>query len=489
MFLGGKREMMQMIHYPVKGRKLDEVLSQKTLDVLLTQLEEWQQGPGVFGRLHLHSCWGTVSVLDKGYQGESVHQFEEQMNLFKRIYQKSGNPKWRLLVDAMASHLLYLQEESGGFIHSGAEFEPMFSTIACPIHLFTPMMILSEYYVWPYANEDIKALIPDALKRHFEFAVNSIWKIGNTSKRPLDFPGWCGVTNQDLYATAAIAVMSETFELPEIYEQYGKPVLEYYLTSDYYYPEIGLFERGDGTNFAERTMYLNIILNLLWKLYEHKEEKAARDAYYNVAGHLFDAVFVGNDGLTYLARGAKTHETDKSKVYGWEYGAIAFDGYPGLIRHMEQYLRKFPNPQKQQVVEELKDTLAAYVRADGTIPMGIFNPNPMFSLVSNPEGGGWAQFVMDELGEQGWREPQKAKLPCIHRTLGDFTWKQQGRYWAIEEKGERVFGGYTRYAAGVVKGPDALPVLGDFTCLEDAQILEQYSGEYLKTGEMPHRCQ
>ena len=480
---------MKWIQYPVKGRKLEDVLSQNTLDRLLTQLEQWQQGPGVFGKLHLHSCWGTVSVLDKGYQGESVHQFNGQMDLFKRLYQKSGNPKWRLLVDAMASHLLYLQEESGGFIHSGAEFEPMFSTVACPIHLFWPMTVLSKYYLWPYANEDIKGLIPDVLKRHFKFAVDSIWKIGNTHKRPLDFPGWCGVTNQDLCATAAIAMMSEVFDMPEIYEQYGKPVLDYYLSPAYYYKEIGLFERGDGKNFAERTVYLDIVLEMLWRLYELKEENEALEAYYNVAGHLFDAVFVGEDGLTYLARGAKTHETDKSKVMGWEYGAIAFDGYPGLIRHMEQYLRKYPDPKKTKIVERLKNTLAAYVREDGTIPMGIFNPNPMFSLVSNPEGGGWAQFIMDELGEDNWSEPQKTELPCIHRTLGDYAWKQKGRYWAMEEKGVRVFGGYTRYAAGVVKGPDALPVLGDFDCLNEAEITETYTDDYLKRGEMPHRCQ
>ncbi len=480
--------MSTMIQYPIKGRKLGDVLSQHTLDLLMTQLEEWQQGPGVFGALHLHSCWGTVSVLDKGYQGESVSRFGGLMGLFKRIYEKTGNPKWRMTVDAMASHLLYLQEESGGFIHSGAEFEPMFSTIACPIHLFTPMMVLSEYYNWPHANEDIKALIPDALKRHFAFAVDSIWKIGNTHKRPLDFPGWCGVTNQDLYATAAIALFSETFDQPQAYEQYGKPVLDYYLTSDYYHKDIGLFERGDGNNFAERTVYHNIVLNLLWKLYEIKGETAALDAYYNVAGHLFDAVFVGDDGLTYLARGAKTDPVDKSKVYGWEYGAIAFDGYPGLIGHMKRYLQKYPDAQKAEIVEQLKDTIAAYVREDGTIPMGIFNPNPMFSLVSNPEGGGWAQFVMNELGEENWREPQKVALPCIHRTLGDFTWKQQGRYWAMEEKGVRKFGGYTRYDAGVVKGPDALPVLGDFDCLENPDIVETLPDDYLKGMEKPHRC-
>lgn len=481
--------MMKMIQYPVKGRKLADVLSQKTLDTLFTQLEEWQQGPGVFGKLHLHACWGTVSVLDKRYQGESVSRFEGLMRVFRRIYEKCGNPKWRMLNDAMAAHLLYLQEENGGFIHSGSEFEPMFSTIACPIHMFAPMMMLTEYYNCPYANEDIKALIPDALKRHFEFAVNSTWKVGNGYKRPLDFPGWCGVTNQDLFATAAIALFSETFNEPLAYEQYGKPVLDYYLTSEYYHKDIGLFERGDGKNFAERTLYLNIVLTLLWKLFEVKQEQQAKDAYYNVAGHLFDAVFVGNDGLTYLARGAKTHATDKSKVYGWEYGAIAFDGYPGLIRHMEEYLRKYPNDEKRAVVESLKDTLAAYVREDGTIPIGVFNPNPMFSLVSNPEGGDWAQFIMDELGEENWSEPQKTHLPCIHRTLGDYAWKQKGRYWAMEEKGVRVFGGYTRYAAGVVKGPDEMPVLGDFNGLEQAEILEQYNGDYLETGDVPHRCQ
>ncbi|MBR3844919.1 MAG: hypothetical protein IKM39_05375 [Clostridia bacterium] len=479
--------MTAMIQYPIKGRKLKDVLSQHTLDMLLTQLDHWKQGPGVYGRLHLHSCWGTVSVLDKGYHGESVHTFSSLIKLFERIYEKSGNPKWRMDVDAMVQHLLYLQDENGGFIHSGGEFEPMFNTAACPIHFFNPMMTLCEYYQWPFANEDIKALIPEAVERHFEFAKNSIWMIGNASKRPLPFPGWCGVTNQDLYATVAIATMAKVFNKPEIYEQYGKPVVDYYLSDAYYYKDIGLFERGDGTNFAERTVYLSIIMNMLWKLHGFTGEQRLIDAYYNVAGHLFDAVFVGEDGLTYLARGAKTDAKDKSKVYGWEYGAIAFDGYPGLIRHMERYLTAYPDVQKSQIVEQLKDTVAAYVFVDGTIPMGIFNSNPVFSIASNSEGGGWAQFVMDELGEDNWHEPQRVELPCVHRRLGDFTWKQQERLWAIEEKGVRKFGGFTRYAAGVVKGPDAQLVEGSFDTLEAPDFIETLDAGYLETEEKPFR--
>ena len=48
---------MQTIQYPIKGRRLEETVNQHTLDMLITQMEDWQQGPGVIGRLNLHACW------------------------------------------------------------------------------------------------------------------------------------------------------------------------------------------------------------------------------------------------------------------------------------------------------------------------------------------------------------------------------------------------------------------------------------------------
>ncbi len=465
---------MTTIQYPVKGRKLNEVITQETLDLLLAQWSEWQQGPGVIGRLNLHSCWGTASVLDRKYQGETIQIIATQMRIARRLYDRTKNPKWRMLANGMASHILYLQDDCGGFIHSSAEFEPTFDTRGCPIHFFFPIIALCEYYEWEYADASIKALIPDAIERHYQYMIKEIWQIGcgNPYKnyRPLPFPGWCGVTNQDLVATGALALCMKVFGRKEQYETYGKPVLDYYLSDEYYYEQIGLFERGDGQNFAERTVYYDIILEMLELLYQVTGEQRLREVYDNVTGHLFDALFVGEDGLTYLARGAITDREDKSKVYGWEYGAIAFNGYPSLITHMQHYLDRHPNDQKQAQLESLKDTLAAYVFADGTIPMGIFNPNPLFTVAETPDSGSWISFVMDFLGED-WQDPRPIKIPAIHRHHKNFTWKQNGRYWAIEEDGARKYGGFTRYVAGITVG-DELPIVGNFDLLSHADVTE-----------------
>lgn len=466
---------MTTIHYPVKGRKLKDVINQNTLDMLIAQWENWQQGPGVIGRLNLHACWGTASVLDRGYQGETIQILGMQMRVVRELYEKTGNPKWRALANAMASHILYLQDKSGGFIHSSAEFEPTFDTRGCPIHFFYPIIALCEYYAWEHADESVKALIPDAVDRHWEFMVNNIWQIGCDNRflprRPLPFPGWCGVTNQDLVAVGALAMCMKVFGQTERYEQYGKPVLDNYLSDAFYYKDIGLFERGDGINFAERTVYYDIILEMMQLIYSVTGEQRLMDVYDNVTAHLFDAVFVGDDGLTYLARGAKTDMKDKSKVYGWEYGAIAFSGYPSLIAHMEIYLDRHPNAEKSEALERLKDTLAAYVFADGTIPLGIFNPNPLFSVVGNPDTGSWISFVMHMLGDS-MQDPRPVDLPAIHRTHKNITWKQNERFWSIEEDDVRKYAGYSRYPAGIVIGAEGDPITGSFDVLNEANVIE-----------------
>ena len=51
---------MQEIHYPRKGLKLSDVYTQETLDKLLSQIDQWMQGPGVVGGLLLHGCWGKT---------------------------------------------------------------------------------------------------------------------------------------------------------------------------------------------------------------------------------------------------------------------------------------------------------------------------------------------------------------------------------------------------------------------------------------------
>ena len=462
---------MQTIHYPVKGRKLNDVITQQTLDQLLAQWDNWQQAGGSVGQLNLHPCWGTTSVLEKGYQGESISRLTGFMQTAMLLYDTFGTPRWRVLANAMASQILYLQDESGAFIHSTAEFEPSFDTAGCPIHFFTPILGLCDYYQWPHADESINALIPTAVERHYAYMTANIWRIGCAAHRPLPFPGWCGVTNQDLVATAAIATASRLFDHPEWYERHGRPVLDRCLSDENYYKAIGLFERGDGHNFAERTTYYNIILNMLKRLYDQLGEDRLLDAFDNVVAHLFDAAFVGADGLTYLARGAITDPVDKTRVLGWEKGTVAFSTYCETLSFMYEYLTRHPSAEKQAVVDRLEDTLAAYVLVDGTLPAGLFGQNPLFAVAVMPDHGPWIRFVLDRLGDAA-QDPRPVQPLVLHRTHKNFTWKQKGRLWAIEKDGVRCFGAFSRYPAGIVQGPEGEPMLGAFADLEVPDVVE-----------------
>ena len=263
----------------------------------------------------------------------------------------------------------------------------------------------------------------------------------------------------------------KAFGNKERYEKYGLPVLEHYLSPAYYHEKIGLFERGDSKNFAERSVYYSHIFEMLEIIYNITGDQRLYDAYHNVASHLFDAAFVANDGLTYLARGAITDPVDKSKVLGWEYDAIAFDHYPILIRHMQKHLNVYPDEEKQQILDCLLETVAAYVLVDGSLPMGLLHKNPLFEIVSTPGIGWYEEVIMDHIGD-ALKDPEPVALPALHRHSGNMTWKQKGRLWSIEENGERKYGGYTRYVAGIVKGENAQPVLGRFDALESPDYIE-----------------
>ena len=65
--------------------------------------------------------------------------------------------------------------------------------------------------------------------------------------------------------------------------------------------------------------------------------------------------------------------------------------------------------------------------------MGIFNPNPLFTVASVPDCEGYLRLVMDILGDS-LRDPQRVELPAVHRRQGNLTWKQNGRLWAIRGK-------------------------------------------------------
>lgn len=485
----GRREvlMMETITYPRKGLSMSDVFNQQLLDRITAQFETWMQGPGIMGGLQMHSCWGKTSVLGKRYQGQTICEYEFFSACAMQLYERTGNPKWKRMVNDFISNVLYLQEPDGGFRHATAEFEPTFtSSPSCPIHQCKPILTLLDYAAWEHADDVLKALIRPAIDRHWDWFQKTFWLRGNGGHHPLPYPaGWCGVTNQDLVAIAALAAYGKLYGDWSRYETYGRPALDVYLSPSYYYEQMGLFERGDGTNFAERTPYYTVILMMLKRIYAATSDARLPGVMDNVVNHLFDAAYTAPDGLTHLAWGATTDAGDKSHVTGWIRTPVTFSAYPGLIPFMEDYLARHPGSQndsqndsqdhsrKQAVLDGLKESLCAYIFADGFLPAALWPKDPILSVTSAPDtdkGLLWL-YAIRYLGDS-LQDPAPVSPRCVHRRLGNYTWKQRGKLWAIERDGERVFGGYTPLAFGITYGPDEEPALGSFAELEECDVLE-----------------
>lgn len=463
---------MKEITYPIRSRTLKDIATQETLDNLIAQIENWQQGVGNYGLLNLHSCWGKTSVLDKRYQGQTVSNYQGLAAVFKRLYETTKNPKWWHKTNDVIRNVLYLQQPDGGFRHASSEFEPTFDSHAtCPIHQGKAALTLLEYYDWEYADSKIKELIKPAIDRHWEYFNDYFWCLGNAGRRPHPYKaGWCGVTNQDLVAVAMLAYYYKCFGDKSRYDEFGKPTLDLILSDEYYYKDMGLFERGDGENFTERTPYYVIIIHMLETIYSIMHDERIPDVIDNVVCHLFDAAYTGEDGLIHLAWGAKTDEKDKSHVTGWIQTPTVFDSYIDIIKLMDKYLKKHPDEEKQRILDSLTETFCAYFYCDGTIPAALWGKNPIFEIFVRPGRDGLIMLIMDLLGDNV-QDPKPAEPLCIHRKYGEYTFKQKDKYWAIEENGKRLYGGYTPCAFGITHGDEA-PVFGNFDLLDTPDIVE-----------------
>ncbi len=464
---------MKQICYPIRGRRPEDVFTQELVEQLAHRLELWQQGPGVFGSLHLHGCWGQASVLDKRYQGESVCTYNSVMEALIYFYDHTKEEKWRIMANNLASNILFLQTENGGFRHASNEFEPTFSPEeTCPIHQGHVILGLLYYAGWAYADESIRARVKPAIDRHWDWFLHKFWLRGNGGVGP--FPGkagYCGVTNQDLTIVWMLAEYGHTFGEWERYNTYGKPCLDDYLSDLFYYKEIGLFERGDHGqhNFCERTHYNGIILGCLEAIYQYTADPIIPPVIENVTAHLFDAAFIGEDGCQHLAWGAETDPDDKTFVKSWIKAPIT-PSYLPILHFMELYLKAHPDEEKQKIYEGLVETFCAYVYSDGSYPISFKSKNPYFSIVSRVD---W-DLLTEAIRRMG-DNLQPLKTPadlCIHRRTGDYTWKQKGEWWVIEEKGVRQYGGYTRYMAGVTIGPDEEAITGSYAILDECDLEE-----------------
>jgi len=470
--------MMGQFVYPAKNADVEAVLSQDTLNRLTSLLYSWEQGAGSIGGLMLHACWGETSVLARRYQGQTTFFIRPLLQGSMKLYAMTGDPRWRKRANDAVSNILFLQDPEGGFRHAAAEFEPMYETNGnrgtCPIHQCLPVLALLDYMEWAHADETLKQLVRPAIDLHWDWFQRHFWRVGNGyKKKPLDFPGWCGVTNQDLIVIACLAKYAQLFGDRSRFDEFGLPSLRHYLSPAYYHERIGLMERGDSYNFTERTVYNDIIITMLHKINEWMRDEQICDIADNITRHLFDALFYGEDGLLHLSWGAVTDPEDKSHVKEWIRTPITLGAaYPGLLTCMKDYLRRHPDEKRAEQVLQLERTIASYVYADGTLPSAIAADDPLLSIATTPAYGvNFWLYLIERLGSRV-RSPEAVPLPGIRRTAGDVVWKTSGKLWEIERSGKRAFAGYKRLPSGVLIGPDErLPGI-DFDELERCDIAE-----------------
>ncbi|MDD2362154.1 MAG: hypothetical protein PHH84_04245 [Oscillospiraceae bacterium] len=465
--------MSKQIMYP-REVSPEEALSQRTLDRLTSVLFEWQQGPGNIGGLNLHGCWGTTSVLDKRYQGQTVSTYYYLLDGIMTLYDRTNNPRWKRLADDVISNILFLQCTDGGFRHAAAEFEPVYtSNPTCPIHQCLPILALLDYASWEHADKTLKDMIRPAVDKHWNH-FNESWLSGTRWQSPLKYGGgWCGVTNQDLVAVAALTKYGRLYGDFSRYEEFGKKALDAYFSPVYYHEKIGLFERGDGPNFAERTPYYHIILEMLRRIYDDVGDQRIPGIIDNICLHLFDAAYVAPDGHTHLAWGAKTDSNDKSRVLDWIRTPIVFGSYNDLIENMQDYLNRNYDPEKDAVVKALMKSFSAYIFDDGSIPSTLFPKNPILSIAATPNSGttNFWRWLIKYLGENV-KDPEIIPTVGVCRTIGKYTWKSKGTLWSIECGGKRVYGGYKPLLHGITLGEEETPACGDFNQLDEFDVTE-----------------
>src|SRR5690606_21946778 len=158
---------------------------------------------------------------------------------------------------------------------------------------------------WEHADPQRAAAVRAAVDAHLRWFLSYWWQRGNRWSGRLEFPAFCGVTNQDLVIVAALALYCTVFGDDALYRSHGLPVLETYLSSRYYHHAMGLFERGDQPNFAERTAYYDVIVPMLAIIQRHRPDSRLPDVIDNIATHLFNALHMGGDGMLHVAWGAE----------------------------------------------------------------------------------------------------------------------------------------------------------------------------------------
>ncbi len=459
--------------YPRREILPADIFTQRTLDLATAHLLSWRQGPGTFGALYLHACWGISSVLENRYQGPTTWPYHNLLGGFMQLFDRTSEERWRTLADNCVSDLLYLQTAEGGFRHANYQYEPAYNCReSCPIHQGMPALALLDYAAWSAADPRRVALIRPALDLHWQWVERVWWKQGNSWLQPLPFAGFCGVTNQDLVIVALLARYGAVYGDTSRYEKFGRPTLETYLSPRYYHEKLGVFERGDEPNFVERTFYNDVIIPMLEIIHRAMPDPRLPGVIDNVCAHLFDAVRPGPDGLMHLAWGANTDPTDKSAVISWIAAPHPLANYPQILKIMQDYLRRKPSADRQRKYQELERTTAAYVLPDGALPVALGAKDALFTATPRVEFL-WS-YLISRLGDT-LQSPADCPMPCVHHRCGEVTWKSDARHWTLDRAGRREFAGLKAQACAIAIGPAEQIVGAAFGDLDSADFSSDLS--------------
>lgn len=428
-------------------RTPDEAFNQATLALASAQVLAWRQGAGIIGGLHLHDCWNDESVLSRGYHGPTTYTTGSCLQTAAKLAQATGDPAWWALAASLATQLLWQQAPGGGFFHASAEYEPTYlPTESCPIHQMRPLTCLLHYYELLPEGAPLRALIAETAARHVQWFAGYWWRRGNGWVAPLDFPGWCGVTNQDLVAISALADYGRVLGDWGPFEQHGLPALETYLGPRYFKSHTGLFLRGDRPQFTERCNYMDIIITELRAIESVHPDARLRAAIERATATLRDAVFQNECGEAFLYWGANDEATSRSGEVVWDKSRaqLSFNAIGLLQDYPEQ-------------AAALERTVAHYVFVDGSYAGAPRADNPLFSVAPSASNlSGFWKFLAQR-HPQGVAVRDLPPVPCVERRCGDITFTNFAEGWVIRS-GEAVrFRGIKRVSHGVVPGESSLP--------------------------------
>ncbi len=402
---------------------------------LLAWIMEWQQGPGKFGGLYLHPCWGEIGVLERHYQGVTVSNYHSLIPAFLNLYRKTSDGEFLQEVLAMVGLLEQLQLPDGCFDHSVHEGEPGRGTVICNALADLGLLHMVEYT----ENKELKERILGIVRRNLEWFGSFWWQRGNAWKKEVDYPAWCAVTNQDLSVAYAMLKYGQLSGDMDYFDLYGKPATLWILENAYH-PDIGMFDRGDAPDFLERVGYCGIIDLLLLKLNKHLKEEGITEAVLHNLDGILECSWRDEYGCLRLpgAFGLDGRvETKPSDVLGLVNFIGAFDTLAGRYG-----IQKY-----EGVREELLHTMMSYQSEFGEI-RGDAKRKDIIDLVPLPGNFGALSLFASLWQGSSFPEVERPDLNLV--ISPEHLWVEDRKSWLIRDRG-RIYSGVKRLFDGIYR--------------------------------------